>query len=84
MTIQKFFISRRVEKLKNKRIRILRCAIGLQMLKDTSRKRINYKSLMIFKEIKSFFISNLSLQEIKNIQYSQVTLKFIVKYKQNS
>jgi hypothetical protein len=84
MMIQKFFISRRVEKLKNKRIRILRYAIGLQMLKDTSRKRINYKSLMIFKEIKSFFISNLSLQEIKNIQYSQVILKFIVKYKQNS
>lgn len=80
MMIQKFFISRRVEKLKNKRIRILRCVIGLQMPKDTSRKRIGYKSLMIFKEIKSFFLSNLRLQEIKNIQYLLVTLKSIVKY----
>lgn len=80
MMIQKFFISRRVEKLKNKRIRILHCVIGLQTLKDTSRKRIDYKSLMIFKEIKSFFISNLRLQEIKNIQYLLVILKFIVKY----
>lgn len=50
------------------------------MPKDTSRKRIDYKSLMIFKEIKSFFLSNLSLQEIKNIQYLRTILKFIVKY----
>lgn len=35
MMIQRFFISCRVEKLKNKRIRILRYVIGSQMPKDT-------------------------------------------------
>jgi hypothetical protein len=60
----------RVEKLKNKRIRILPLRYWIADAKRyLQEKELIINPLMIFKEIKSFFISNLSLQEIKNIQY---------------
>jgi hypothetical protein len=60
----------RVEKLKNKRIRILPLRYWIADAKRyLKEKELIINPLMLFKEIKSFFLSKSTLQEIKNIQY---------------